>query len=85
MDFKAALIQVRQFAVRRRVILNRLFFVLILLFLAHPRNRTFFGLGFLVGLVGSLLRVWAKGTLVKGGATLTIAGPYRFFRHPIYI
>ena len=41
-------------------------------------------LGGLVGLPGEALRVWAAGHLVKG-REVTGSGPYRFFRHPLYL
>ena len=43
-----------------------------------------FNLGIALALSGLLLRMWATGWLVKNEA-LTIAGPYRFTRNPLYL
>ena len=51
--------------------------------LAQPTQaRLFLGAG--LALLGELLRVWATGHLHKND-TLTITGPYRFLRHPLYL
>jgi protein-S-isoprenylcysteine O-methyltransferase Ste14 len=51
--------------------------------LATPRWSSFL-IGSFIAAVGELLRIWAAGHLRKG-QELTQSGPYRFFRHPLYI
>ena len=41
-------------------------------------------IGACVAAIGELLRVWAAGHLRKG-TEVTCSGPYRFFRHPLYV
>lgn len=88
----------RSFAARRRIKLNRIILIVVLLFLTHPRIRVFFWFGFAIALAGALLRVWAKvapswRTLNPGSpsgadfslTTLLSGGPYRMVRHPAYL
>jgi len=42
------------------------------------------GAGTVVACVGELLRVWAAGHLEKG-SEVTISGPYRWMKHPLYV
>jgi len=81
MDFKTRL---KDLLIRKRVLVNRFVIVLVVIFLAHPRNRLFFTTGLLIALAGSFLRVWAKGTLGSYPNHLVAIGPYRFVRHPMY-
>lgn len=69
----------------KRIKLNQIFFASVIILLMHPRNRFFFAGGFTVAFLGALLRIWAKGTLVKDSSELATAGPYRLVRHPMYL
>ena len=42
------------------------------------------GAGAAVGLAGAGLRLWAAGHLEKG-VEVTMSGPYRWMRHPLYV
>ena len=60
-------------------------FVLVLTFawLSHPA-ATSLALGLPISLAGLALRAWAAGHLEKN-QQLTISGPYRFVRNPLYL
>lgn len=51
--------------------------------LARP-TRTSMIAGFAVAAIGEALRIWAAGHLEKG-REVTMTGPYRFTRHPLYL
>jgi protein-S-isoprenylcysteine O-methyltransferase Ste14 len=51
--------------------------------LARP-TRTSMILGLVVAVLGEGLRIWAAGHLEKG-REVTMTGPYRFTRHPLYL
>jgi protein-S-isoprenylcysteine O-methyltransferase Ste14 len=51
--------------------------------LAHP-TRTSLAVRFVVAAIGEGLRIWAAGHLEKG-REVTMTGPYRFTRHPLYL
>jgi len=72
----------RTFLARYRV---RLGFVAAIgaLVLAKPTMRTL-ALGGAIAIAGELLRVWAAGHLEKG-REVTVSGPYRLTRHPLYV
>ena len=53
------------------------------LLLATPTRRTLLA-GGLIALAGEALRVWAAGHLEKG-REVTMSGPYRLTRHPLYV
>ena len=53
------------------------------LWLADPTPRLL-ALGALVALCGEAVRVWAAGHLEKG-REVTMSGPYRLTRHPLYL
>jgi len=55
----------------------------IALALARPSWRSLW-LGLAIAVPGELLRVWAAGHIEKG-REITRSGPYRFFRHPLYL
>lgn len=55
----------------------------IALWLAKPTSRSLV-IGATVASVGELLRIWAAGHLEKG-REVTMSGPYRFSRHPLYV
>jgi hypothetical protein len=55
----------------------------IALWLAKPTPRSI-AFGSAVACVGELLRIWAAGHLEKG-REVTVSGPYRFSRHPLYV
>lgn len=66
---------------RRRVILG--FLVAVFAFwYARPSWRSIV-VGVAIALVGEGLRIWAAGHLVKG-REVTMSGPYRLLRHPLY-
>ena len=52
------------------------------IFFAHPTPRTLL-IGSSVSLLGLALRAWAAGHLEKG-REVTVSGPYRLTRHPLY-
>jgi protein-S-isoprenylcysteine O-methyltransferase Ste14 len=51
--------------------------------LAQPTPRSL-AIGALVSFVGEALRIWAAGHLEKG-REVTMSGPYRLMRHPLYV
>jgi protein-S-isoprenylcysteine O-methyltransferase Ste14 len=53
------------------------------LWLATPTPRSLV-LGATIASIGELLRIWAAGHLEKG-REVTMSGPYRFSRHPLYV
>jgi hypothetical protein len=55
----------------------------IALWLATPTPRSLV-LGATLACIGELLRIWAAGHLEKG-REVTMSGPYRFSRHPLYV
>jgi protein-S-isoprenylcysteine O-methyltransferase Ste14 len=55
----------------------------IAVWLARPtRGSMIVGVG--VAAIGEALRIWAAGHLEKG-REITMSGPYRFTRHPLYL
>jgi protein-S-isoprenylcysteine O-methyltransferase Ste14 len=58
-------------------------FGLLALWLADPSPRTLLW-GALIALGGQLFRIWAAGHLEKG-REVTMSGPYRLTRHPLYL
>ena len=58
-------------------------FGLIALWLAQPTPRTLLW-GAIVAIAGELMRIWAAGHLEKG-REVTMSGPYRITRHPLYL
>ena len=50
--------------------------------LAQPTRRSL-ALGAAVAVAGEALRIWAAGPLEKG-REVTVSGPYRLTRHPLY-
>jgi protein-S-isoprenylcysteine O-methyltransferase Ste14 len=67
---------------RLRVPLGFLFGAVALI-LATPTPRTL-AVGAIVALLGETLRIWAAGHLEKG-REVTMSGPYRLTRHPLYL
>lgn len=55
----------------------------IVIWLARP-TRTSLIIGVSIAVVGELLRIWAAGHLEKS-REVTQSGPYRWFRHPLYV
>jgi protein-S-isoprenylcysteine O-methyltransferase Ste14 len=53
------------------------------LWLARPTPRSL-TIGALVAGLGELVRIWAAGHLEKG-REVTMSGPYRLTRHPLYL
>jgi protein-S-isoprenylcysteine O-methyltransferase Ste14 len=75
-------ISLMELLVRFRVALGWVFAPLVLI-LANPSSESIL-VGTLVGLVGEFIRIWAAGHLNKA-REVTSSGPYRFFRHPLYV
>lgn len=71
----------RRFLARRRVLLGFLAGA-VALWLARPTPGTL-AIGATVAIAGELLRIWAAGHLEKG-REVTMSGPYRWTRHPLY-
>lgn len=67
---------------RLRVPLGFLFGALAFYFARPTPSFWAFGLG--IALIGEALRVWAAGHIEKG-REVTRSGPYRHWRHPLYI
>ena len=67
---------------RRRVPLGFLSAAIAMLF-ADPTPRSMV-VGGVIALAGEALRIWAAGHLEKG-REVTVSGPYRLTRHPLYI
>ncbi|HET9265952.1 MAG TPA: isoprenylcysteine carboxylmethyltransferase family protein [Vicinamibacterales bacterium] len=72
----------RQPFARYRVRLGFLSAVLAL-WLAEPTPRSL-AAGAIVAVLGEAIRIWAAGHLEKG-REVTVSGPYRFTRHPLYL
>ena len=53
------------------------------LWLADPTPRTLM-VGAIVAVIGESVRIWAAGHLEKG-REVTMSGPYRLTRHPLYL
>src|SRR5262245_65246387 len=51
--------------------------------LARPSTWSLM-VGAAVAMIGEAIRIWAAGHLEKG-REVTISGPYRFTRHPLYL
>jgi protein-S-isoprenylcysteine O-methyltransferase Ste14 len=58
-------------------------FGIVVLWLASPTPRLLL-IGLPIALIGEALRVWAAGHLEKS-REVTQSGPYRLFRHPLYV
>ena len=56
---------------------------ILVLWLASP-TRSLLAVGTAVAIAGEGVRVWAAGHLEKG-REVTRTGPYRWFRHPLYV
>jgi protein-S-isoprenylcysteine O-methyltransferase Ste14 len=56
---------------------------ILVLWLARP-TWSLLALGTMAALAGESVRVWAAGHLEKG-REVTRSGPYRWFRHPLYV
>ncbi len=67
---------------RARVPLGFAFGIVVLWF-AGP-TPTLLAIGLSIALLGEALRVWAAGHLEKS-REVTQSGPYRVFRHPLYV
>lgn len=67
---------------RRRVALGFLAGIAAL-WLARPTPRSL-AVGAAIAVAGELIRIWAAGHLEKG-REVTVSGPYRLTRHPLYL
>ena len=74
--------RVREFLARYRVRLGFLA-ALAALWLSRPTTRSV-AAGAAMAATGELLRIWAAGHLEKG-REVTVSGPYRLTRHPLYV
>jgi protein-S-isoprenylcysteine O-methyltransferase Ste14 len=70
------------FLARRRVVLG---FIagLAAIWLSQPTRQTLL-IGAIIAVSGEAMRIWAAGHLEKG-REVTMSGPYRFTRHPLYL
>ena len=71
-----------KFLARRRVPLGFLAGIAAI-WLSVPTPRSL-ALGALVAVLGEAMRIWAAGHLEKG-REVTMSGPYRLTRHPLYL
>ena len=53
------------------------------IWLSQPSRRTLL-IGGAIAVLGEVMRIWAAGHLEKG-REVTVSGPYRFTRHPLYL
>jgi protein-S-isoprenylcysteine O-methyltransferase Ste14 len=73
---------VLRFLARRRVLIGFMAGIAAI-WLSHPTPRTLL-IGAIIAAFGELCRIWAAGHLEKG-REVTMSGPYRFTRHPLYV
>jgi protein-S-isoprenylcysteine O-methyltransferase Ste14 len=73
---------VLQFLARRRVSIGFAAGIAVL-WLARPTPQSL-TIGASVAMLGELVRIWASGHLEKG-REVTMSGPYRLTRHPLYL
>ena len=73
---------VMKWLARRRVTIGFVCAALAI-WLARPTPRSV-AIGSAIAIAGELLRIWAAGPLEKG-REVTVSGPYRFTRHPLYV
>ena len=71
-----------RFLARRRVLIGFIEGVAAL-WLSRPTRQTWL-IGAIVAVLGEAIRIWAAGHLEKG-REVTMSGPYRFTRHPLYL
>ena len=71
-----------KFLARRRVAIGFLAGVAAI-WLSDPTPRTL-TIGAVVAICGEAMRIWAAGHLEKG-REVTMSGPYRLTRHPLYV
>ena len=71
-----------RFLARRRVLIGFIAGLAAIL-LSRPTRQTLL-VGAVVAVVGEAIRIWAAGHLEKG-REVTMSGPYRFTRHPLYL
>jgi protein-S-isoprenylcysteine O-methyltransferase Ste14 len=71
-----------QFLARRRVLIGFIAgFAAIVL--SRPTRQTLL-IGAVIAVVGEAMRIWAAGHLEKG-REVTMSGPYRLTKHPLYL
>jgi protein-S-isoprenylcysteine O-methyltransferase Ste14 len=75
---KNVLSQIRIYRVRMGVLL-----ALLCLYFAKPSYYSFIT-GIPIIIIGAIIRVWASGHILKS-SSLTVSGPYSYFRHPLYV
>jgi protein-S-isoprenylcysteine O-methyltransferase Ste14 len=70
------------FLARRRVLIG---FIagFAAIWLSQPTRQTLL-IGAVIAVLGEAIRIWAAGHLEKG-REVTMSGPYRFTRHPLYL
>ena len=70
------------FLARRRVVIGFMA-GLAAIWLSRPTRQTLL-IGAIIALLGEAIRIWAAGHLEKG-REVTMSGPYRLTRHPLYL
>src|SRR5687767_3852469 len=70
------------FLARRRVAIGFIAGIAAI-WLSDPTPRTL-TIGALIAICGEAIRIWAAGHLEKG-REVTMSGPYRLTRHPLYL
>lgn len=74
--------RVLKFLARRRVAIG-FAAAIAAIWLSKPTSRSLVW-GTVIALIGEAIRIWAAGHLEKG-REVTVSGPYRLTRHPLYV
>ncbi|MFC1523001.1 methyltransferase family protein [Elusimicrobiota bacterium] len=76
--------RLKHYLSERKITKDKIFLLVIVVFMAHPRNIIYFFLGFILFISGFIVRIWSKSAYGSGETHFTApsAGPYRLIRHP---
>jgi protein-S-isoprenylcysteine O-methyltransferase Ste14 len=74
---------IKEFILKRRVGLGFLFALVYIIF-SIPSSSTSMLIGFIIAVLGELIRVISSGFIIKTDE-LTTTGPYAYVRHPLYL